>query len=67
MSRTLARRLAKLEGLRKPSDPLRLIVRYEGCNWNDPEDELQEDVDENDPNTMVLTVQYVDMPRVEDR
>jgi len=40
---------------------VRLLVRYEGCDGLDAE-EPQEDIDESDPNTVVLTVQYIDMP-----
>jgi hypothetical protein len=61
--RNLARRLAKLETFRKPSGPPRLVVQYEGCAEEDPE-EPEADIDEN---TVVVVVQYVDMPRLEDR
>ncbi len=63
---TLERRLRKLEARSAPPKPVRLVVRYEGCDGLEQE-ELQEDVDQNDPNTVVLTVRYVDMPRLEDR
>jgi hypothetical protein len=62
----LQRRLKKLEARSAPPKPLRLVVRYEGCDWQDPEDR-HADVDENDPNAVVLTVRYVDMPSSGDR
>jgi hypothetical protein len=62
----LLRRLQKLEAKSAPRGPLRLLVRYEGCDGLDAE-EPQQDIDESDPNTVVLTVQYIDMPRPEDR
>lgn len=58
--RTLARRLSKLEALRKTSGPPRLVVRYEGCD-EEPEG-LAADIDESDPNTVAVVVEYVDMP-----
>jgi hypothetical protein len=60
----LERRLRKLETRSGPSKPVRLVVRYEGCDGLEQGDP-QEDVDESDPNTVVLTVRYVDMPRLE--
>jgi hypothetical protein len=60
MSRALARRLSKLEAIRKPSGPPRLVVRYEGGSGKDPE-EPEADIDESDPNAVVVVVQYVDM------
>jgi hypothetical protein len=62
----IEKRLRKLEALSAPPAPVRLVVRYEGCDGLEQEDP-QEDVDENDPNTLVLTVRYVDMPRLEHR
>jgi hypothetical protein len=59
--RNIQRRLKKLEAHRAPRGPLRLLVRYEGCEGLDAE-EPQQDIDESDPNTVVLTVQYIDMP-----
>jgi hypothetical protein len=59
----LQRRLRKLEARNAPHGGRpRLVVRYEGCGWGDPDDEPVEDFDENDPNTVLLIVQYVDMP-----
>lgn len=57
-SRALAGRLAKLEARLAP--PPRIVVRYEGCDWDDP-DCIQVDYDENDPNILVVTVTYTDM------
>jgi hypothetical protein len=57
--RNLLRRLKKLEARRAPPKPPRLVVRYEGCDWEDPE-EPEEDFDESDPNIVFLTVKYVD-------
>jgi len=51
----LQRRLRKLETRSDPRGPLRLVVRY-------PDEEPESDVDENDPNTLVVVVEYVDMP-----
>jgi hypothetical protein len=62
----LQRRLKKLEACSAPPKPVRLLVRYEGCDWEDPE-EPEADIDESDPNTRVLVVRYVDMPRPEDQ
>jgi hypothetical protein len=59
--RPIYRRLRKLEACYAPPKPPRLIVRYEGCDWEEPE-EPGADIDENDPSAVVLTVQYVDMP-----
>jgi hypothetical protein len=58
----LQRRLKKLEMRSDPRGPLRLVVRYEDDEFQDPDEEPQSDVDENDPNTLVVIVQYVDMP-----
>jgi hypothetical protein len=60
--KSILRRLQKLEARGTPRGPLRLVVRYEGCDWRDPDEEPEADFDENDPNVTVLTVQYVDMP-----
>jgi hypothetical protein len=60
--RNIERRLRKLEERSAPRGPLRLVVRYEGCDWQDPDVEPEADFDENDPNVTVLTVQYVDLP-----
>jgi hypothetical protein len=54
----LQRRLKKLEARSAPPKPLRLVVRYEGCDWDEPE-EPEAGIDEN---TMVVVVQYVDFP-----
>ena len=62
----LQRRLRKLETRSFARGPVRLLVRYEGCDGLDAE-EPQPDIDERDPNTVVLTVQYIDMPRPQDR
>ena len=51
----LQRRLKKLETRSDPRGPLRLVVRY-------PDEETESDLDENDPNTLVVVVEYVDMP-----
>ena len=51
----LQRRLKKLEARSDPRGPLRLVVRY-------PDEETESDFDETDPNTLVVVVQYVDMP-----
>jgi len=53
----LHRRLKKLEARNAPPQPPRLVVRYEGCDWEEPE----ADIDEGGPNTLVLAVRYVDM------
>ena len=59
----LQRRLKKLEVRDAPRGGRpRLVVRYEGCGWGDPDEEPEEDFDENDPNTLLLIVQYVDIP-----
>ena len=58
----LQRRLKKLEARSDPRGPLRLVVRYEDGDLQDPDEEPESDVDENDPNTLVVVVQYVDMP-----
>ena len=42
--------------------PVRLVVRYEDGDLEDPDEEPDFDVDENDPNTLVVVVQYTDMP-----
>jgi len=57
----LQRRLKKLEARSDPRGPLRLVVRYETGDPLDT-DEAESDVGENDPNTLLLIVQYVDMP-----
>jgi hypothetical protein len=57
----LQRCLKKLETRSAPPKPPRLVVRYEGCDWEEPE-ESQQDIDESDPNTIVVTVEYVDRP-----
>jgi hypothetical protein len=51
----LQRRLKKLETRSDPRGPLRLVVRY-------PDEETESDFNENDPNTLVVVVEYVDMP-----
>jgi len=62
----LLRRLQKLEAHSAARGPVRLLVRYEGCDGLDAE-EPQQDIDESDLNTVVLTVQYIDLPQPEDR
>ena len=57
----LQRRLKKLEARSAPRGPVRLLVRYEGCDWADPE-YPQADINETDENTMVVVVEYVDRP-----
>ena len=57
----LQRRLKKLEARSDPRGPVRLVVRYETGDPQDT-DETESDVDENDPNTLVVVVQYVDVP-----
>ena len=57
----LQRRLRKLEARSDPRGPVRLVVRYETGDPQDT-DETESDVDENDPNTLVVVVEYVDMP-----
>ena len=57
----LQRRLKKLEARSDPRGPLRLVVRYETGDPLDI-DETESDVDENDPNTVLVVVQYFDMP-----
>jgi hypothetical protein len=57
----LQRRIRKLEALSSPRGPVRLVVRYETGDPQDA-DETDSDVDENDPNTLVVVVEYVDMP-----
>jgi hypothetical protein len=59
--RNLQRRLRKLEVRREQRKPQRVVVRLEGC---DPEKhgEPEADIDESDENTMVVVVQYVDVP-----
>jgi len=57
----LQRRLRKLETRSDPRGPLRLVVRYED-DLQDPDEEPESDADENDPNTVLVVVQYVDMP-----
>jgi hypothetical protein len=51
----LQRRLRKLETRSDPRGPLRLVVRY-------PDEETESDVDESDPNSLVVVVEYVDVP-----
>jgi hypothetical protein len=51
----LQRRLKKLETRSDPRGPLRLVVRY-------PDEETESDVDERDPNSLVVVVEYVDVP-----
>ena len=59
----LQRRLKKLEVRDAPRGGRpRLVVRYEGCGWGNPDEEPEGDFDENDPNTVLVVVQYVDMP-----
>jgi hypothetical protein len=58
----LQRRLQKLEALSSPRGPVHLVVRYGDDDLQDPDKEPESDVDENDPNTLVVVVQYVDMP-----
>ena len=57
----LQRRLKKLEARSDPRGPVRLVVRYETGDPQDT-DETDSDGDENDPNTLVVVVEYVDMP-----
>ena len=57
----LQRRIRKLEALSSPRGPVRLLVRYETGDSLDT-DETESDVEENDPNTLVVVVQYVDVP-----
>ena len=57
----LERRIRKLEALSSPRGPVRLVVRYETGDPQDT-DETDSDGDENDPNTLVVVVEYVDMP-----
>jgi hypothetical protein len=57
----LQRRIRKLEALSSPRGPVRLVVRYETGDSLDT-DETDSDGDENDPNTLVVVVEYVDMP-----
>jgi hypothetical protein len=58
----LQRRLKKLEARSDPRGPLRLVVRYPDDDFQGPDDERESDADENDPNTFVVVVEYVDMP-----
>ena len=59
----LQRRLQKLEACNAPHGGRpRLVVRYEGCGWGDPDEEPGSDVDQSDPNTVLVVVQYFDMP-----
>jgi len=58
----LQRRLKKLEARSDPRGPLRLVVRYPDDDFQDPDDERESDAGENDPNTFVVVVEYVDMP-----
>ena len=57
----LQRRIRKLEALSSPRGPVHLVVRYETGDPQDT-DETDSDGDENDPNTLVVVVEYVDMP-----
>ena len=57
----LQRRIKKLEARSDPRGPLRLVVRYETGDPQDT-DETDSDGDENDPNTLVVVVEYFDMP-----
>ena len=57
----LQRRLRNLEARSSPRGPVRLVVRYETGDPQDT-DETDSDGDENDPNTLVVVVEYVDMP-----
>jgi len=56
----LHRRIWKLEAIRSPREPVRLVVRYQTGDPQDT-DETESDVDENDPNTLVMVVQYADV------
>jgi hypothetical protein len=38
------------------------VVRYPDDDFQGPDDERESDADENDPNTFVVVVEYVDMP-----
>ena len=58
----LQRRLKKLEARNAPHGGRpRLVVRYDD-GLQDPDEEPESDADENDPNTLLVVVQYVDMP-----
>lgn len=57
----LLRRLKKLEERSTPPKPPRLLVRYEGCDWDEP-GEPEANINEADENTMIVVVQYVDRP-----
>ena len=57
----LQRRIRKLEALSSPRGPVRLVVQYENGDPLDT-DETEPDLDENDPNTLLVVVKYVDMP-----
>ena len=60
--KSIARRLQKLETRSAPPKPLRLVVRYEDSDLRDPDEQRDADIDANDPNTLVVVVQYVDVP-----
>jgi hypothetical protein len=57
----LQKRLTRLEERSAPPKPMRLLVRYEGCDGLDSE-EPEADFDESDPNLVLVTVTYVDRP-----
>jgi hypothetical protein len=38
------------------------VVRYEDSDLRDPDEQRDADIDANDPNTLVVVVQYVDVP-----
>jgi hypothetical protein len=59
--RNLQRRLRQLEARRAQRKPVRLLVRYEGSDWEKHE-ESDSDLDEADEDAVVVVVQYVDMP-----
>jgi hypothetical protein len=58
----LQRRLKKLEMRSDPLGPLRLVVRYPDDDLDGPDDERESDANENDSNTLVVVVEYVDVP-----
>jgi hypothetical protein len=57
--RSILRRVSKLEAIRPPAGPPRVVVRYEGKDCEDPDDP-KEPEGEIDENTVVITVRYVD-------
>ena len=58
----LQRRLKKLEARNAPQGGRpRLVVRYDD-GLQDPDAAPESDADENDPNTVLVVVQYFDMP-----